>query len=208
MKNEIDHIVYCVPNMDRAIHFFEEKLGVTPVIGGKHLTQGTHNALLNLGQNSYLEILSIDHQNTKIQPPRWMGIDLIKKPLITRWCLKTPDIHKDAKIINSINTDLGQVMEGKREKPNGEIIEWKLTRTLANPIIELTPFLIDWSASTSHPTSGLPQHCNLHTIELTHPSPKPLNKILNHLDTTYTISKGSKPDFKIALEGSNGIVHL
>jgi len=60
MINKIDHIVLAVPNLEEGILWLEKKLGVRPAYGGQHLTEGTHNALLNLGNNCYLELLAID----------------------------------------------------------------------------------------------------------------------------------------------------
>jgi len=84
MKRTIDHIVYCVPDFEKALQFFKEEIGVDPFIGGRHLTKGTKNAILNLGNSAYLEILAIDTQNTNVMENHWMGIDLISSPRITR----------------------------------------------------------------------------------------------------------------------------
>jgi hypothetical protein len=56
------------------------KLGVKPVIGGRHLLHGTKNALINLGNQCYLEILAKDEENPTFKGTRWMGIDLITQP--------------------------------------------------------------------------------------------------------------------------------
>lgn len=72
----IDHLVYAVPNLEKGIAEFENKFGIQATIGGKHLTKGTHNALINLGKYSYLEIIAVDPENWAIQQPRWMGVDL------------------------------------------------------------------------------------------------------------------------------------
>jgi len=47
-KRKLDHIVYCVPDLEEAIDFFNQKLGVTPLVGGRHLLQGTKNALIKI----------------------------------------------------------------------------------------------------------------------------------------------------------------
>ena len=60
---EIDHIVYCVPDLENGIDYIEELLGIRPVFGGRHLSNGTKNALLNLGDNCYLEILAVDDES-------------------------------------------------------------------------------------------------------------------------------------------------
>ncbi|MEL6718114.1 MAG: VOC family protein, partial [Bacteroidota bacterium] len=74
---QLDHIVYAVPNLEEAINWFEENAGIQPVFGGYHTTQGTKNALLKIGAQCYLELLAVDKENKEIVSPRWMGIDLI-----------------------------------------------------------------------------------------------------------------------------------
>ena len=86
---KIDHIVYAVPDLSAACDELEELLGVRPIFGGYHDSQGTKNALLNLGNQCYLELLAVDEANTKIEAPRWMGVDLIQHPRITRWAIKS-----------------------------------------------------------------------------------------------------------------------
>lgn len=114
-NRKIDHIVYCVPDLEQAIDYFKNKLGITPVIGGRHLLRGTKNALLNLGDQCYLELLSIDYENKNIPPPRWMGIDLINEPKITRWAVQSEDVNSDQEILTQYSPDLGIVSEGQRK---------------------------------------------------------------------------------------------
>jgi len=64
MTKKTDHIVYAVTNLEAAIDEFEKLSGLRPVFGGYHTTKGTKNALVNLGNECYLEILAIDEGNT------------------------------------------------------------------------------------------------------------------------------------------------
>ncbi len=49
----LDHIICIVPNLDEAIQFFSKNLLGTPIKGGKHVSFGTHNALISLGNKRY-----------------------------------------------------------------------------------------------------------------------------------------------------------
>lgn len=162
---EIDHIVYCVPDLEQAINNFHEKTGTKPIIGGRHLKKGTRNALVNLGNKCYLEFLAID-KDSQVAAPRWMGIDLINEPTITRWSLKSTDLEAEQTILNSYNPSLAAIEEGERITAEGELLKWQMTLPISTPEIELVPFMTDWSQSDMHPTDSIPLECELLELQL------------------------------------------
>jgi hypothetical protein len=208
MLNNIDHIVYAVPDFDNAIDDLEAKLGIKPVIGGRHLLRGTKNALLNLGNRCYLEILAIDPENTTFNGPRWMGIDLITRPTITRWAIQTTKIEEDSQIINKQHQELGSLAEGERKTPEGETLRWKMTLPLPAPEIDVIPFLLDWSASDFHPTDKLENGCLLQNITLYYPLPEMIETILEKLAFKMKVSTAGAPKITIQISGKNGIIEL
>ena len=60
---EVDHLVYAVPDLGKGIDAIEKLLGMRPVHGGSHKNQGTNNALVALGATTYLEIIAIDPES-------------------------------------------------------------------------------------------------------------------------------------------------
>lgn len=54
----IDHIILGCKEIDEGIQFIYQKTSVMPQKGGRHPQWGTQNALLSLGQNSYLEVMA------------------------------------------------------------------------------------------------------------------------------------------------------
>ena len=96
----VDHFVLCVRDLAEAVNRFDIDYGVKAHLGGRHLTQGTHNAIIKIGDQIYLEILAPDPENLDHKGSRWMGIDLITNiPIITRWCLNTPYLIEDSKTL-------------------------------------------------------------------------------------------------------------
>jgi hypothetical protein len=205
---KIDHIVYCTDDLEAEVKRLEEKLGCPFSPGGRHLNEGTKNKLLNLGNGCYFELLAVDKDNTEIQSPRWMGIDVLTKSHVTRWALKTSDPHSDSKIVKKYNPEMGQIKGGQRITSEGKKLEWDLVMPLSKPEVEIIPFMTDWSKSDVHPTESLPEYCSLLGLELFHPNPQDLQPYLDLLVHGVFISKGAKAKIQVKIQSPNGIVIL
>ena len=70
-----DHLVVAASTLDQGVEWVRSLTGATAQSGGKHVAMGTHNALLKLGERSFLEILAIDPDGIKPSRPRWFGLD-------------------------------------------------------------------------------------------------------------------------------------
>ena len=208
MKRQVDHIVYCVPNLKEAVDYFDSLLGIRPVIGGNHPSKGTKNALLNLGDKCYLEILAIDHNNHKVKGNRWMGIDLIKEPKITRWSLKSHNLDKDSRILSRQTPDLGIVNTGSRYTSDGRLLSWKMILPTSTPEVEILPFMTDWSESDSHPTDNLQAGCSLQTLQLLHPFPNRIQSTISELGLNIIVEQNDIPEIVILINSPNGLKEI
>ena len=204
----IDHIVYAVPNLEEAMQQFEQLTGIAPIFGGYHTTQGTKNALVNLGNSCYLELLAIDKDNTAITPPRWMGIDLTTTAQVTRWSLKTTDSNRDSKIVKEYDTSMGKIQGGQRKMTNGELLVWDMVMPLPAPRVELIPFMTDWQQSTTHPTLQLPPQCELVDLQLIHPMPSTVQPILDKLELKLEVVRGEKPTIRVGIQCAAGRITI
>jgi len=207
MKRKIDHIVYAVPDLEVAINEFEKLSGVRPVFGGYHTTKGTKNAIVNLGNDCYLEILAIDEENASVTPPRWMGIDFIKTPQITRWSLKSNQLNQDSEILQKYHAEMGIIQSGQRKTNTGELT-WEMILPLATPAVELIPFMTDWQNSTVHPTHNLPQQCKLIDLAFTHPNPTVIQSVFDELGVDIIVQKGEKATIRANIQSSNGLFYI
>ncbi len=204
----LDHIVLAVPDIEQTIQELSEKLGVLPSIGGKHLTRGTKNALLHLGNKCYLEILAIDHENNTFWGPRWMGVDLITKPTITRWALQTDRIDTKSKCLTQHNPKLGNIVDGERKTPEGETLRWKMTLPQPEPEVDIIPFYLDWSLSDIHPTDRLEKGCSLQKITFYSPHPDKEKRVLEDLSLNVDIHQAEASKILISVIGKHGIIEL
>lgn len=190
INRQIDHIVYAVADLTKACDHIENELGIRPQIGGYHKTKGTMNALLNLGNACYLEILAVDESNTDIQAPRWMGVDLIKQPRITRWSLKSDQLQADQRHLQEVDQELGEISGGKRLTPAGDSLQWNMILPLPHPNIDIIPFMTDWAGSSVHPTDKLVDECQLTEIRFTHPEAEKLQTVFDNLAIESKIKQG------------------
>lgn len=204
----IDHIVYSVLDLEGACKQFEQLSGVKPVFGGYHTTQGTKNALVGLGNNQYLEFLAIDSMNTSIQPPRWMGIDLLTKSQITRLAVKSDNLSDDISILKKANPKMDKCSGGSRKSDDGTLLNWELSMPLATPEVEILPFLINWSAAQSHPSIQLSNYCKLIGLYATHPNPNTIQPTLKTLNVDFRIEQSETISIKAKLESPKGIIEL
>lgn len=207
MLDKVDHIVFCAPTLESGIDYILERTGIQATYGGRHLTKGTHNAIFKLGANSYFEILAPDPENKNVPPPRWMGIDLIDKPCITRWAIKTNNIEEDALILSNYKPSYGQVQSGSRALKDGSVLSWQLSDPLPEPVIEVVPFLLDWQAST-HPSSLLPNVCKFKSIKLEHPETREVRKVADTLNLDIPINLSDLPRITITIETAKGIIEI
>lgn len=208
MLDKIDHIVYAVPDLDISIDWFREVHGLMVVNGGRHVEHGTKNALLQIGNQTYLELLTIDHSNVNAKIPRWMGIDDIEVPTITRWSIVSKDIESDAKILQRYNSKMGMLTAAQRLLPTGELLKWKMTLPLSNPIIETVPFLIDWQESESHPCDKLIQECSLVEIKIEHPNPSSFLKLYSDLEINLKVEFHISVRINMKIKGPYGMIEL
>ena len=200
----MDHLVYCVPDLEEAMAFFRDQHGIHPVIGGKHLKKGTQNALFSLGNQCYLEILAIDESNTSIDTDRWMGIDHLTSPKLTRWSLKSDDLRHDTSIVNAYKPEMGAIEEGQRQTTSGKTLRWDMILPLSYPEVELIPFMVDWSSSETHPNDSLSDTSQLIGLSLGHPDPETVQKYLNELGINLEVVPSDKATITASIKGPKG----
>ncbi|MEM9836338.1 MAG: VOC family protein [Bacteroidota bacterium] len=205
-NRSIDHLVYAVPDFNAALDDIEEMLGIRPQFGGRHLRQGTKNALLHLGEACYFEVLAIDEENLHIKGPRWMGVDLITAPKLTRWCLKSSNLVEDSAVLRAYHPTMGQLQGGQRQLTNGELLKWEMALPLSEPAVEIIPFMADWAHSSIHPTDQLAPSCELVNLQLTHPHPGQVLPTLRQLSLGNAVEEGAAASIRATIRGPKGTV--
>jgi hypothetical protein len=167
MLARIDHLIFATPDLAAGVEQVERLLGVRAVPGGQHPGAGTRNALIRLGDSTYLEIIGPDPDQPKPDRPRRFGIDDLKGPRLVTWAAKGTDLEGIVASAKSHGVDIGQVQSGSRRRPDGVLLSWRLTVSPALNSDGIVPFFIDWG-ETPHPAATLPKGCALISLRAEH----------------------------------------
>jgi hypothetical protein len=95
---DVDHLVYATPDLQAGIVEIERLMGVRATEGGQHPGAGTRNALVALGEASYLEIIGPDPEQETFVRPRLFGIDGLTSSRLVTWAAKAQDLDRLAVI--------------------------------------------------------------------------------------------------------------
>nr|CAM75385.1 conserved hypothetical protein [Magnetospirillum gryphiswaldense MSR-1] len=148
MTCQLDHLVVAARSLGEGIGHIAQRLGVAPTLGGKHARMGTHNALLSLGPDCYLEVISIDPEASAPEGPRWFGLDRFTGiPRLVNWVARTQSIDR-----------LRQPDEPALDMQRGDF-RWRFAAPFdGQPRLGGTvPALIQWQDG-GHPCNRLPDH--------------------------------------------------
>ena len=71
----LDHLVVVAPDLAEGVTHVRRCLDLEMSEGGHHREMGTHNALLRLGEATFLEVITVDPEAPPPQHARWFGLD-------------------------------------------------------------------------------------------------------------------------------------
>jgi Glyoxalase-like domain len=206
---DLDHLVYAVPGVGEASEWLARTTGVRPVAGGRHVGLGSRNALAALGDGAYLELIGPDpSQDVKLTGHPFGLADLTAPRLVT-WAVRVDDIDGAVEASRGRGYDPGPIVELERERPDGVILRWRLTRPAELPFGGVVPFLIDWGESP-HPSESSPPGLRLNELFVMHPSRDDVQSAMRALDVDVEVvgTERSTPSLRALVDGSAGRVEL
>lgn len=166
---EIDHIVLGARTLEEGAAFVERHLGVRPEPGGAHPGVGTHNMLLGLGPECYLEIMAPDPEQPTPPHPRPFDLDapavrtmLDAEPCLIAWVARTP-------VLDAVVARLGPRAGEVRAMRRGDL-SWRMAFPPQNQDMQnLIPPLIHWDDGKGAVARLKDSHCRLIALEAEHP---------------------------------------
>jgi hypothetical protein len=199
-----DHLVVTAPTLDEGAAWLEARLGLPLAPGGRHPAMGTHNRLLSLGPDAYLEVIAIDPDAPGPSHPRWFDIDNYGGQIrLANWVIRCDNVN-DA-------LGLAPARSGvPRPFARGDL-RWQMAvpDTGRLPFDSTFPALIAWEGG-AHPAPRLPDHgVRLGALTLRHPRAEALRAALAPLiaDPRLTLEPGA-PGLSARLDTPAGPVTL
>ena len=177
--------------------------------GSKHTLMSTHNCVMQAGNESFLELISIDPDAPDPGRTRWFTLDdpataskLAVQPRALCWVVNTDDLDK---LVDSSPVDLGEVVTFVRGERS-----WRLTVPADGhlPHNALLPAFIEWSPGPHPSTAQQDLGVTLSRVQLSHPDPDSLSSLLKqlHVDHLASVTAGDSPGLAFELNSPNGTV--
>lgn len=180
MRTRVDHLVIAATDIGRGVRWAEKALGVLVPRGGVHTTMGTHNHVMRLGEELFLEVIAINPDGPPPLKPRWFGLDdpsvrerLDRSPAFLAWVVNTDDMDG---LLESAPLSWGRATPVTR----GDL-SWRFAlpadgRLLAGGML---PYAIQWD-TPFHPAQAMPDlGCRLLSLDIYHPYPEWLGAALD-----------------------------
>lgn len=203
---KVDHVVYGVDDLGAGIDDLAERLGVRAAPGGRHVGRGTHNALLSLGGDAYLEIIAPDPEQPR--PERLsFALDRLRLPRLVGWAARSDRLEDDVSDARERGYDPGPIEEMSRRQPSGTVLAWRLSRQAPDPSRLVVPFLIDWGGSP-HPSRSCPAGVRLVELRAEHPDPAAILPVLAALRVNLPLVEGPEPALVATLDTPRGRAEL
>jgi hypothetical protein len=208
---QFDHLVVAAATLEQGEEFIAARTGARAQRGGKHVAMGTHNALLRLGERSYLEVIAVDPDAQAPSHPRWFELDrpamqasLELSPRLVAWAARCGDI--DAARAACL-VDPGPVYPMSRGA-----LHWRITVADdgAIPAGGALPILLAWP-DQQHPADAMPDSgARLATLAATHPEPGRIRAALAALGLSdaLQVTYDGKPRLGAMLRTRNGSITL
>jgi hypothetical protein len=206
MTVRVDHLVFATPDLNRGIERIEDLLGVRATPGGRHPGRGTHNALLALGTDVYLEIIAIDPEQPDPPSRRAFELDGLMGARLVTWAAKSTDLDGLRTRAEASGIRLGRVQEGNRRRSDGVTLSWHYTDPSTVVADGLVPFFIDWGTSP-HPAITAPQGARLVELHARHPEPASVLNQLEILGVEMSVTRGPRALVAI-IDGPRGRIEL
>lgn len=182
----LDHLTVIAPTLADGVAHVRACLGIDAPAGGAHPEMGTHNHLLRLGDDLYLEIIAADPAAPPPHGPRWFGLgdaaavraDWDRGRRLRGWVARTGDI-------GAVLADHGALLGVEtRLSRDGRGFRFSVPVDGGLPLDGALPSVIERRQPTT-PAERLPDlGARLRAFVLEHPDPAAIAGLYDSLGVT------------------------
>ncbi len=170
---KLDHLTIIAPTLEEGVAHVRNQIGLGMQAGGTHPEMGTHNSLLRLSNDVFLEVIASDPAAHRPARSRWFGLDETETVRsawdegrrLRGWVARTSDLDTVLARHGAVLGLKTRVSRGDRSwffsvLPDGSL-----------PAGGLAPPVIDWGHRGS-PVSSMPDvGASLMSFLIEHPDP-------------------------------------
>ena len=205
MRATVDHLAVTAAELGQGEALVARALGTGLQAGGKHAAMGTHNRLLGLGLDLYLEVIAPDPEAGPPGRPRWFGLDRPPVPArLGAWVMA----------VNDLDAALALAPAGAGHPlalARGDL-SWRMAVPPGGmlPFDGVFPALIQWEGA-AHPARRLEDSgCRLHSLRLCHPRAEELSAALAPFlqDARVTVAHAAAPGLAARFDTPSGLRDL
>lgn len=193
--NCLDHIVIAAHDLQQGAEYVRDTLGVDIPAGGRHQNMATHNLVMQLGNDAYLEVIAIDAQGQAPRHPRWFALDTARmraaiqsQPQLIAWVMNTVDLGR---LVTQVDFDIGVPTRLGRDQLSWEFALPDDGRLLGDGML---PYCMQWHSSP-HPSRAMADTgCLLQALSIYHSRPRWLEQRLDALEASHLLHVEPLPD--------------
>jgi len=203
MKLVLDHIAVVAANLREGCEYVQDKLGVEVPYGGFHPDMGTHNHLARLGDDEFLEIITVNPDAPTPEHPRWFNIDNHgeAEPYLAHWIARSDALDDLMPLIKAPTGNPRTMRRGD--------LTWRLTVPEDGSFAfdGAFPSLTDWPMRPFPGSAMADIGCRLESLVLTHPQAAGLTDALMPVldDSRVSIEEGSRVSLTATIDTPNGV---
>jgi hypothetical protein len=125
MLTRVDHVMICVPDLERGIDAYR-RIGFNIYPGGAHTGRATHNAIAFTGEE-YIEVLSLRDRSAIVPgtPDEALARYLDEGGGFRVVALQSDDLEADVAAMRRRGVDVGEIRDGGRRTPAGQELRWR-----------------------------------------------------------------------------------
>ncbi len=210
--HELDHLLWEEQRLSEGERRFAALTGITPAFGGRHPDMGTHNSLLSLGQEKYLEIIALDPAHLKAANLPEEKLSNFT-PGLFAFGVRTYDLLRVGQLVGAGGLKVSDVRNISRQSPDGQTLTWQTVVVEGHDFENLVPFFT-LCGDMLHPSETAPKGCELLEFSVGHPQHRELSRLYAALEVNVPVRESEQlrlravlatPKGEVVLDSSGGV---